>query len=87
MKTIPIQIDIPAPPPATEANQLAYSIAQAAKVSALSRAFIYKEWLAGRGPRKTKIGRRTVITREALQAWLRSLEEKTNQRKSSLAES
>lgn len=77
MKTIPIQIDLPAAPIA--ANQLAYSPAQAAQLSAISKAFIYKEWLAGRGPRKTKIGRRTVITHEALHDWLRSMEDVTKQ--------
>jgi predicted DNA-binding transcriptional regulator AlpA len=53
---------------------LAYSVNDAAKVSGLSRAFIYAEWHAGRGPRKVKAGRRTLITPEALRSWLCSLE-------------
>ena len=58
----------------SEPPRLAYSVNEAAKVSGLSRAFIYAEWQAGRGPRKVKAGRRTLITAEALASWLRSLE-------------
>jgi site-specific recombinase XerD len=36
--------------------------------------FTCREWQAGRGPRKVKAGRRTLITAEALGSWLRSLE-------------
>jgi predicted DNA-binding transcriptional regulator AlpA len=55
-------------------HKLAYSIYEAAEVSGLSRAFIYAEWQAGRGPRKVKAGKRTLILDEALRSWLRSLE-------------
>lgn len=54
--------------------KLAYSIEEAALVTSLSRAFIYAEWQAGRGPSKVKIGKRTLITDESLRSWLRSLE-------------
>ncbi len=54
--------------------KVAYSIEEAAEVTSLSRAFIYAEWQAGRGPTKVKIGKRTLITDESLRTWLRSLE-------------
>ena len=57
-----------------ESRKLAYSINEAAEVCSLSRAFIYAEWQAGRGPRKVKVGKRTLITDESLRSWLRSLE-------------
>jgi len=57
------------PPP-----KLAYSIEEAAEVTGLSRAFIYAEWQAGRGPRKAKVGKRTLILDESLRSWLKSLE-------------
>lgn len=56
--------------------KLAYSIEEAAVVTSLSRAFIYAEWQAGRGPSKVKVGKRTLITDESLRSWLRSLEYK-----------
>lgn len=56
--------------------KVAYSIDEAAVVTSLSRAFIYAEWQAGRGPNKVKIGKRTLITDESLRSWLRSLEYK-----------
>jgi predicted DNA-binding transcriptional regulator AlpA len=60
--------------PASDLPKLAYSPKEAAEVVSLSRAFLYNEWSAGRGPKKIKIGRRTLITDEALREWLRSLQ-------------
>jgi predicted DNA-binding transcriptional regulator AlpA len=57
-----------------ESRKVAYSINEAAEVCSLSRAFIYAEWQAGRGPPKVKVGKRTLITDESLRSWLRSLE-------------
>jgi len=64
--------------PVTELPRVAYSINEAARLSGLSRAFIYAEWQEGRGPTRVKAGKRTLITDESLRAWLRSLEFKTN---------
>jgi predicted DNA-binding transcriptional regulator AlpA len=58
----------------TNLPKLAYSIDEAAEVSGLSRTFIYAEWQAGRGPRKIKAGKRTLIMADALRSWLCSLE-------------
>ena len=53
--------------------KLAYSIEEAAVVTSLSRAFIYAEWQAGRGPSNVNVGQRTLITDESLRSGLRSL--------------
>ena len=58
----------------SEPEKIAYSIKEAAKACGLSRAFIYAEWQAGRGPRKFKVGKRTLIMADALWAWLHSFE-------------
>lgn len=60
-----------------EPRKVAYSINEAAEACSLSRAFIYAEWQAGRGPPKVKVGKRTLITDESLRSWLRSLEYRT----------
>lgn len=57
-------------------RKLAYSITEAAEISGLSRTFIYAEWQAGRGPRRVKAGKRTLILDQSLHSWLRSLEHK-----------
>jgi excisionase family DNA binding protein len=57
-------------------SKFALSVKEAAKVSSLSRAFIYAEWQSGRGPAKIKAGNRTLILAETLWEWLRSLEAK-----------
>lgn len=57
--------------------RLAYSIEDAAVVSGLSRAFFYRAWRAGEGPKKIKAGKRTLISDESLREWLRSLEFRT----------
>jgi predicted DNA-binding transcriptional regulator AlpA len=57
-------------------RKLAYSITEAAEMTGLSRTFIYAEWQAGRGPRKVKAGKRTLILDQSLHSWLRSLEHK-----------
>jgi hypothetical protein len=61
---------------AMDLHKLAYSIDEAARLSGLSRAFIYAEWHAGRGPKRIKAGKRTLIMADALRAWLRALEER-----------
>jgi len=43
----------------------------------ISRAFLYQLWSKGRGPDKTKLGRRTFITGEAAARWRRRIEDAT----------
>lgn len=57
------------------ALQHLYTVAEACEIARICRALLYKEWRATRGPVKTKIGRRTFITADALEDWLRSCEQ------------
>lgn len=41
----------------------------------ISRALLYKLWRLGKGPRKYKIGRRTLITADAAKEWRANLEQ------------
>ena len=50
-----------------------YSVVQFCEAHGLSRAFLYKLWDQGDGPQRSKIGKRTVITAEAAQAWREQL--------------
>lgn len=52
---------------------LAYTIHQAADAANISRSLIYKCIGAGLVPRFRKAGTRTIILKEDLEAWLRSL--------------
>lgn len=54
--------------------KLAFSVKEAARICGVSRAFLYAAWKAGGGPKKTKKGKRTLVTREALENWLRASE-------------
>lgn len=55
-----------------------YTVAEVCKIARICRALLYKEWKAGRGPKRTKIGRRTFTTADALEEWLRSCEQITS---------
>jgi predicted DNA-binding transcriptional regulator AlpA len=55
-------------------QRIAYSVAEVCSAAGIARATLYAEWKRGRGPRKLKLGKRTLITREALADWLASLE-------------
>lgn len=55
----------------------AVGVREAAALAGCSRAWIYKEWSAGRGPKITKLGRRTLIRRQALVEWLAQRERET----------
>jgi len=54
-------------------EQLAYTLHQAADAANISRSLIYKCIGAGLGPRFRKAGNRTILLKEDLEAWLRSL--------------
>ena len=47
----------------------AYSPAEFAAAHGISRATLYKLWAEGRGPRRAKVGRRTLIPGEAAAEW------------------
>lgn len=43
----------------------------------ISRSYLYRLWNEGRGPRRTKVGRRTLISGEAAADWRRRMEAET----------
>jgi excisionase family DNA binding protein len=59
------------PPPASDrlTDRLAYSVEEAAQVTGLSRDLLYGEMRAGRLA-YLKVGRRRIITRQHLEAFL-----------------
>ena len=48
----------------------------------ISRSYLYRLWNEGRGPRRTKVGRRTLISGEAAAAWRRRMEAETTEQES-----
>jgi len=58
----------------------AYSIPQFCDAHHISRAYLYQLWNEGRGPRRTKLGRRTLISGEAAADWRRRMERETVQK-------
>lgn len=61
-------------PTTTSDQKRAYSVAEVCAAAGISRATLYVEWQRGRGPRKSKLGKRTLVLREALEDWLAGLE-------------
>ncbi len=51
-----------------------YSVADFCRAHGISRALFYKLLREGRGPRVMKVGRRTLISREAAEQWRRRME-------------
>ena len=45
----------------------------------ISRSYLYRLWNEGRGPRRTKVGRRTLISGEAAADWRRGREAETTE--------
>lgn len=64
-----VHMDIPNIP------KFAFSIDEFCRAHSLSRATLYNEWAAGRGPRKMKVGQRTLISLEAATDWRHDMEE------------
>ncbi len=52
-----------------------HSIKEACHISGISRAMLYKLLKLKKGPRLTKIGRRSFVSSEALEAWLKQMEQ------------
>ena len=51
-----------------------YSVSDFCGAHGISRALLYKLLRDGRGPRIMKVGRRTLISREAAEEWRRRME-------------
>jgi predicted DNA-binding transcriptional regulator AlpA len=54
-----------------------YTVPSFCEAHGISRGFLYQLWSEGRGPRRTKLGRRTFVTREAAAIWRARMEEET----------
>lgn len=54
-------------------DQLAYGVDELADATRLGRRVLCKEIGAGRGPKLRQIGRRTIITKQDAEEWLRGL--------------
>jgi excisionase family DNA binding protein len=50
---------------------LSHSVPAAAKRLGISRSHLYELIRAGKGPRVTRLGRRTLITEQELERWIR----------------
>ncbi len=54
-----------------------YDIEETCEILNISKQFLYKLWRMGKGPRITKIGRRTFVSSIAIEDYLASLESTT----------
>ena len=52
--------------------RLAYSLAELAGATGIGKTLIYEEIKAGRGPRLTKIGSRSLVMEQEARRWLES---------------
>lgn len=55
---------------------LSYSIKDFCQIVGISRATLYKAWSENNGPKTIKVGKRRLISRNAADAWIKSLESK-----------
>jgi len=60
-----------------------YSVQQFCEMYGIGRNLFYKMLAEGAGPKIMKLGRRTLISREAAEEWQRQIEENTSQSRSS----
>lgn len=62
-----------------DSNQLGWPVSafvRDALGGAISRAQLYELWKKGEGPKRTRIGRRVLITHKDAMEWLQSFREK-----------
>lgn len=55
-------------------EDIAYTISEFCQISKTSRAKLYQLWSEGKGPKKFKIGRRVLISDDAIRSWIKQLE-------------
>jgi predicted DNA-binding transcriptional regulator AlpA len=55
-------------------DRVAYSVIEFAQAHGVSRAHLYNLWKDGVGPKAMRVGRRTLISKEAAEAWRRKME-------------
>lgn len=68
--------------PTTVQDPPVYSVQEFCQAHDIGRGYLYQLWKEGRGPQRTKIGRRTLIRGEAAAEWRRRMEEATRLRES-----
>jgi len=56
---------------------LSYSIKDFCQIVGISRATLYKAWAENNGPKTIKVGKRRLISRNAADEWIKSLEIQT----------
>ena len=54
--------------------RIAFSIREVCEATGLSKSALYIAWKRNAGPAKIKVGKRTLISADALAEWLRQLE-------------
>ena len=57
-------------------DQQAYTVGQFLQVFPISRTSLYAAWSEGRGPKRIKVGRRTMIPVRAADEWMQGLLDK-----------
>lgn len=55
-----------------------YTVETFCEAHHISRSYLYRLWSEGQGPKRTKLGRRTLISREAAAEWRRRMEAETS---------
>lgn len=55
-------------------RRLAYTVDEAACLIGVSRAFLYVLWKDSRGPRRTRINGKVLVTHRALDTWLSEID-------------
>ena len=56
-----------------------YSVPGFCEAHRISRGYLYELWSRGAGPRRMKVGRRTLISGEAAAEWRRRMETETEE--------
>lgn len=52
----------------------AFTVTEFAQAYRLSRATLYNLWKGGEGPKRMRVGRRVVVSRDAAEQWRRQVE-------------
>jgi predicted DNA-binding transcriptional regulator AlpA len=55
-------------------EKLLLSVPEITSLTGLTRTFIYGKWAEGKGPKRMKAGKRTLVSRNELERWLKKLE-------------
>lgn len=63
---------------ATPPDPPVYSVPAFCEAHGISRGYLYELWARGDGPRRMKVGRRTLVSRDAAAEWRRRMEAQTD---------